>query len=121
MFPPIFQVAAASAAVKALLGSNPVRFWPFGEAPQGTALPYAVWQVASGAPENYINERPDMDRFTLQIDVYAATGASARAVGAALRDAIETHAHITRWGGESKDEETGHYRLSFDCDWHVSR
>jgi hypothetical protein len=62
-----------------------------------------------------------MDGFTLQIDVYAATGSSSRAVGAALRDAIELRANITRWGGESKDEATSRYRLSFDVDWLTPR
>jgi hypothetical protein len=121
MFPPIFQVAAADPGVTALLGTAPVRLYPFGEAPEGTPLPYAVWQVASGSPENYLAGRPDLDGFTLQIDVYAATGASARAVGAALRDAIELRANITRWGGESRDPETGSYRISFDADWYVHR
>jgi len=121
MVPPIFEVAAADPAVTALLGSAPVRLYPFGEAPQGVMLPYAVWQLVSGAPENYLAGRPDLDGFTLQVDVYAGTGASARAVGAALRDAVELTAHVTRWGGESRDTETGRYRLSFDVDWLVSR
>ena len=121
MFPPIFQVAAADPGVTALLGIDPVRLYPFGEAPEGAALPYAVWQLVSGSPENYLAGRPDIDGFTLQIDVYAASGSSARAVGAALRDSIELRAHITRWGGESKDEETGRYRLSFDVDWLTPR
>lgn len=121
MFPPIFQVAAADPGVTALIGTGPVRLYPFGEAPEGVLLPYAVWQLVSGSPENYLAGRPDMDGFTLQVDVYAATGASARAVGAALRDSIELRAHITRWGGESKDEATGRYRLSFDVDWLTPR
>ena len=121
MYPPIFEVCKADAAVVALLGSNPLRFYPFGEAPQKVAKPYAVWQQVGGAPENYLAGRPDIDGFTLQIDVYAATGASARAVGAALRDSIELRAHVTRWGGESKDEATGRYRLSFDVDWLTPR
>lgn len=121
MVPPIFEMAAADPAATALLGSAPVRLYPFGEAPQGVTLPYAVWQLVSGAPENYLAGRPDIDGFTLQVDVYASTGASARAVGAALRDAVELTAHVTRWGGESRDTETGRYRLSFDVDWFVSR
>lgn len=121
MFPPIFQVAAADPGVTALLGNAPVRLFPFGEAPEGVTLPYAVWQLAAGSPENYLAGRPDMDGFTLQIDVYAATGSSARDVGAALRDAIELNAYIVRWGGESRDNETNRYRLSFDVDWLVHR
>ena len=121
MFPPIFQFVAASPAVTALLGTAPVRFWPFGEAPQGATLPYAVWQRVGGTPENYISNVPDADGYSIQVDVYAATGSSARAVAAALRDAIEPHAHIVGWRGESKDAETKHYRFGFDVDWLVQR
>lgn len=121
MFPPIFQVAAADPGVTNLLGAAPVRLWPFGEAPEGTALPYAVWQLASGSPENYINQRPDIDSFAIQVDCWATSATEARNVGKALRDAIEPHAHITRWGGESRDNETGNYRLSFDVDWLTPR
>ena len=121
MAPPLFSVCSASDAVKALLGTSPVRLWPFGEAAQGAAKPYAVWQVVGGAPENYINEPPDVDRFVVQVDVYADTGASARSVAETLRDAIEPHAHITAWRGESRDQETRLFRFSFDVGWIVQR
>lgn len=121
MFPPIFAACAAAPAVTALLGASPTRLYPFGEAPQGVAYPYAAWQTVGGAPENYLGDRPDLDSFALQVDVYADTAASARAVAIALRDAIEQHANITRWGGESKDPATGRYRVSFDVDWLTHR
>lgn len=121
MYAPIFTTASASSAVKALIGTSPVRLYLFGEAPQGVAKPYAVWQTISGTPENYINQVPDIDSYTLQIDIYAATASSARAVAQALRDAIEPVAHIVRWGGESRDEATGNYRFSYDVDWFVKR
>lgn len=121
MFPPIFATCAAAPGVTALLGASPTRLYPFGEAPHGVACPYAVWQTVGGVPENYLGDRPDIDSFSLQVDVYAETGASARAVAVALRDAIEPNAHITRWGGESRDPETGRYRVSFDVDWLTHR
>jgi hypothetical protein len=121
MYPPIFATCAASAAVKTLIGSSPVRLYPFGEAPQGVALPYVVWQTVYGAPENVISGTPSVDSYSLQVDVYAETGASARSVAEALRDAIEPAAHIVGWRGESRDRETQHYRFSFDVDWWVER
>lgn len=125
MFAPIFTVVAASSAVTAVLGTNPVRFWPFGDAPEktesGYALPYAVWQTVSGSPENYINQVPDLDAYTIQVDVYGLTGSSARAAAKALRDAIEPHAHIIAWRGESREKDTKLYRYSFDVDWFVPR
>lgn len=121
MYPPIFAVLNASAAVKALIGSGPVRAYPFGDAPQDVALPYVVWQTVSGSPENYINQVPDIDLFSLQVDVYAASSASARSVAAAVRDAVEPSAHIVAWRGEGRDPDTKHYRYSFDVDWFVHR
>lgn len=121
MYPPIFAALSASIAVKALIGSNPVRGYPFGGAPQGVAMPYVVWQTVGGLPENYLGQRPDIDSFTLQIDCYAATASAARAVAAAVRDAVEAHAHIVAWRGEERDPETMHYRYSFDVDWFVHR
>lgn len=125
MYPPIFSTVNV-AAVQALLQTapGPLRFYLFGEAPQNTPLPYAVWQTRGGSPENYLNQVPDMDLFSIQIDVYAspAQGPSrARSVARALRDAIEPVAHIVAWRGESVDPETRNYRSSFDVDWWVRR
>ncbi|WBM34147.1 DUF3168 domain-containing protein [Pseudomonas sp. NY11382] len=122
MTPPIVQACLQSSAVTALLGSGTaMRFYSFGEAEQGVAKPYAVWQVVSGSPENYLAGRPDADSITLQVDVYADTGEAARKVRDAIRDAIELDAYVTRWGVEGRDPETKNYRASFDVDWWVSR
>ncbi|VVN83833.1 DUF3168 domain-containing protein [Pseudomonas fluorescens] len=118
---PIFTVCAADAGVRALLGVTPHRLYPFGEAPEGVVKPYAVWQLVTGSPENYLAGRPDLDGFTLQVDVYALNAASARAVTSAIAHAIELKANVVRWGGESKDTATKLYRSSFDIDWLVPR
>ena len=121
MYAPVFQTISASATVKALIGSNPVRLYMFGYAPQGVTLPYAVWQQITGSPENYLGDTPDLDKFITQIDVYALTEQSARDVAKALSGAIEPVAYITAWRGESTDPKTLHKRFSFDVDWHVKR
>ena len=122
LFPPVFEICAQSAEVGELLGTAPLRLWPFGDAPQSNAtLPYAVWQTITGSPENYITGLPDIDSWTLQVDVYAQTATSARAVARALRDAIEPNAHIIAWRGESIEAETRNYRSSFDVDWFTQR
>jgi hypothetical protein len=118
---PIFLVCSASEVVTQLLGSNPTRLYPFGQAPQNVAKPYAVWQVIGGNPDNYISGRPDTDMFSLQVDVYAESGSSASNVGDAIRTAIELDAYTTNYNGDSRDEQTDHYRHSFDVDWIVSR
>lgn len=122
MTPPIVQACLNSPAVTALLGvGTAMRLYSFGEAEQGVAKPYAVWQVVSGSPENYLAGRPDADSVTLQVDVYASTGDRARQVRDAIRDAIELDAYITRWGAEGRDPETKSFRASFDADWIVLR
>ncbi|MDT9643106.1 MULTISPECIES: DUF3168 domain-containing protein [Pseudomonas] len=122
MTAPIYEVCAQDPGVIALLGSGAsMRLYSFGEAPEGVAKPYAVWQLISGNPENYLAGRPDADGFTLQVDVYGTTGPSVRAVRDAIRDAIELRAYIARWGGEGRDPATKNYRTSFDVDWIVQR
>jgi hypothetical protein len=121
MAAPIFKVCAAAPAVTALLGASPVRLYPFGEAPQGVAKPYAVWQCISGSPINYVSGRPDTDRYGLQVDVYADTGAVADQVAAAIRRAIELQAHVTGFNLEGRDPTTKNYRKSFDVAWLVSQ
>ena len=122
MTPPIFQLCSQAAAVTALLGAGAnLRLYSFGEAPEGVAKPYAVWQLVNGAPENYLSGRPDADGITLQVDVYGTTSTSVRQVRDAIRDAIELSAYVTRWGGEALDSTTKNYRTGFDVDWIVLR
>ena len=123
MFPPVFAIAAADGSVTALLGSggtgDPVRLWAFGEAPrdeQGNpagGTPYAVWQIVTGTPENYLDRTPDSDTFGVQIDSYAESMSQAREVAQALRDCLEPEGHITSWNGEWKDFPTNLFRVTF--------
>lgn len=124
---PIFQVCRNDLAVHDALWweSAPdgpeLRLYMFGMAPQNVQKPYAVWQVVGGFPENYLAGRPDTERHSLQIDVYANSASQARSVLAAIESAIELNCYVTRYGGESKDPETGSYRSSMDVDWHTYR
>lgn len=121
MIAPIFAVCSASPAVNNLIGGDILRLYPFGVQDDNVTYPYAVWQNISGEPENYLAQRPDADFYTLQVDAYADSPDEVIAVAAALRDAIEPHAFITRWGNQEIDSETKRYRYSFDVDWIVRR
>lgn len=121
MYPPLFSIVSLDATVLSVFGSNPVRVFPFGNAPEGIALPYAVWQTIAGSPENYVSNTPDIDSFMVQIDVYAENAADARNGAEALRDALEPHAHIVAWRGESVDYGTSNYRYSFDINFFTAR
>ncbi len=91
-----------------------VRLYPCGEAPQGVVSPYATWVVISGSPGNYLGDRPDVDGYTVQIDVWGDTDASVTDVARALRDALEPAAYVVSWRGTGRDKETKRYRFSFD-------
>jgi hypothetical protein len=119
--PPVFSTCFASATLKSLLGSSPMRLYIFGEAEQNTQRPYAVWQLIGGSPDNYLGRAPDVDRFSVQFDVYAETAASARDVAAAIRSTIETTANVVNYSLEARDPETRLYRYSFGADWIVRR
>ncbi len=120
MSAPIFKVCSADPGVTGLLGTSPTRLYPFGEAPQGVAKPYAVWQVISGLPLNYVSGRPDTDRYGLQIDVYADMGSEAETIGRAICTAIELDAYVTGFNMAARDQETKNYRYSFDVAWLVT-
>lgn len=118
---PIFTILAGSTDVTGLLGTSPTRVFPFGEAPQGVTYPYLTWQIVSGSPENYIDRTPDIDNYIIQVDIWANTGISANQVAEAVRDAIEPHAYIVSWRGESISPDTKRARVSFDISWFVNR
>lgn len=125
MIPPVFATLNASSAVKALIGSNPVRAYQFGRAPQpgssGYAVPYVTWQLIGGTPENYLAQAPDIDSLTVQVDCWGESADSARTVADAVRNALQAVAYIVSWQGESKDPDTQKYRYSFDVDFYTSR
>ena len=126
MYPPIFPIASGSVQVRAYLGTNPVRFYPFSRAPgpnePGYAKPYAVHQLVYGNPENTLSCTPDIDMSGLQVDVYADSAESARDAAMALRDAIESAGnHVVAYNGEEVERETGLYRVGFTAEFWTNR
>ena len=121
MTPPVFPLVASDSDCLDLLGDNPVRFYPFGEAPQHVVLPYATWQMVSGVPENYMDCPPDIDSISVQVDVWAYTQGDAKAVFAAVRRALETDAHIVGVGLEGREPDTRIYRISLTVDFWTER
>lgn len=114
----IFTLIAGNPACTALLGSNPVRFYPFTTAPQAGAKPYAVWQLVNGNPHNLLACPAPLDQYTVQLDVYAKRADEARRIAVALRAALEADNHytMTNWAREDYEPDTQLYRVSFDAD-----
>lgn len=116
MNPTLFSILNNSAAVKAVLGSNPLRFFPWGRATQDTQKPYAVYSVYNGNPENYLGNIPDIDNKGTQINIYGDTSASVQAAYMAIRDTLEPIAHMTSFTTPDLDAQTDLYscRMEFD-------
>lgn len=118
MIPPLFPLISASVTA---LGSNPIRFYPHGQAIQTTPKPYATWQIVAGTPENYLGNLPDVDAALIQIDVWADTQSSASSAADQIRDALEGRMHMTSFGNTERDETTQLYRYRMDFSFWVPR
>lgn len=116
MNPPVFPIISADAACLAVLGSNPVRFYPWGRAPQNSKKVYAVYTVYNAVPENYLGDLPDIDNKGVQINVYADSPSELDAAFTAIRNALEPHAHMTNFANFDPDNETDllSVRMEFD-------
>ncbi len=118
---PVFALLNASSPVKALLGTSPLRAWPFGDAPEEGERPYATWSVLTGLPQNRMDSAPDTDAHTVQVDIWAETAASCRACYAAVRDALEPAGHMTNFALAERDQDTKLYRARMEFDFFTAR
>jgi hypothetical protein len=121
MLPPVLQTLKASAAVKAIVGTNPPRIYRHGSAPQDASNPYLTWFVVTGTPENTLSELPLVDRVGVQIDCWHQTDAGVVALAEAVRDAIEPVAHMTAMPVNLREPETKLYRIALQFDWWLDR
>jgi hypothetical protein len=122
MTPSVFAIVSASSACRAVLGSPPnMRFYPFGEAPQGKPPVYAVWQMPFSTPANYLGQVPDADNARVQIDVYGTDQAAVTTAGLAIRDAIQEHANMINAAQRPRDPTTRNYGYMLDFEFVTDR
>lgn len=117
IYPKIFEKVSLDQNVKNILGTNPLRFYPFGQSPQQIAKTglYAVWQTTSGNPQNTLHCPPKSDIFFIQIDVYGDKIDDVRNAATALIEAIQKFAWVDGFNGEDFDFTTKRHRYSFNC------
>lgn len=121
---PLYDLLRDNAGVRALLAVSPtgrIRVYPWGEAPQDTTKPYAVYSLISGVPENYLGQVPDTDNKVFQVNVYAKAGDAATDVAEAIRDALEPYSHMTRFDMLLKEPDTDLYPVSMDFSFWQNR
>lgn len=121
MIPSLFTILNDNNTVKGLLGSSPLRVFPWGEAPPNVTKPYATYGVFSGNPVNTMGETPQIDIDGTQVDVWGLTGSSVLSVANAIRNALQTYAHMTSYENSGRDEETKLFHCRMDFDFFTSR
>lgn len=121
--PSLFEILNENNNVKVLLGANPLRVFPWGEAPHSEKLlkPYATYGVYSGIPENFLGETPDIDNHGTQVDIYSTSGKNCENCFIAIRDAIEPYAHMTNFSLPIRDPATQLYSARLEFDFWESR
>lgn len=113
----VFEMVYDDPNVQAVFGTNPLRFYPFGNAPQGAgdSAVYAVWQNVTATPANSLCCAPNADSWVVQIDVYAKDVETVREGATALIECLENKCWVQTLRGETRDFETKRFRYSFDC------
>lgn len=107
----LFALVKASPACTALLGTDPVRFFEFGQAPQLETLPYVTHQFVTGTPYNALDGGAAADHITVQVDVWAESSAQCKAIADTVRAAVENACHVTAWLGTNREEDL--FRTTF--------
>lgn len=123
MLPQVFPLLRDNVAVTALIGSNPVRAYRHGTAPQSVVAPYVTWFVVTGNPENTLEDLPRIDRYEVQVDCWSENtgtgGTQVENLAEAVRNAIEPSAHMTAVVANTRDQETQRYRIGLQFTfWH---
>ena len=122
MLPRILHILTAAPAVTALIGAgtnpvtDPVRAYRHGDAPQDVKKPYVTWSVPGGAAENTF-EGADADVFRTQVDCWSDKDAEIEVLAAAVRAALEPHAHLVAYIADERDSVTKRYRMGFTFDF----
>lgn len=121
MIADIFPLLAANPAVTALVGTNPVRIFPFANAPQETEKPYVTYGTYNGIPQNYLDRVPDVDNLGTQINIWAESANDCLDLSIAIRDTLEPYGHMTSFQSLTRDPETQLFTAQLEFDFWKNR
>lgn len=116
MLPAVFPLLKNAPAVTALIGTNPVRVYRHGSAPQDVLRPYVTWSVPGGTAENTF-QGADADFFRVQVDCWSDDDTQIETLAAAVRAALEPAAHLVAYLADERDFDTKRFRMSFAFDF----
>lgn len=128
MTAPVYLALSGDSGVTALCAT---RIYPAGIVPQEVVtFPVIVFQTVTGSAENVQSGNAPTDYERVQIDCWGMTMASADAMFAAARAALENipamkalgfAATLSNFNGDSYESDTKRYRNSTDWDFYMLR
>lgn len=119
--PPVFTALAAASDVTDIIGTNPVRCYLFGEAPQDVAQPFVTWTIVSSVPENCLEGLPVVDNDRVQVDCWARDPLTCINLATAVRDTLEAKTHMINKLNMQRDPDTRYYRWMLEFSFWTGR
>lgn len=118
MFPKVKETLSTP-AVSAIVGQ---RIAPFGEISQDQTRPYVTWYVVADAPHDNLSDAPPSDFTTVHIDGWSADAQQAKALGEALRAALDAQLICNRTVINTREPSgTRLYRIGLEADFITNR
>lgn len=127
MLPSLFNLLRADAAVTAILGTAPMRFYRHGAAPQQPPVttPYVTQVMISGVPALQLDGLPPLDTCRIQVSCWSTNGGTGptavNTLAGVVRDCIEQRWHITDIRDMGQDPDTMRFRVDLDVTIHDMR
>lgn len=118
MIPPVYELLTGDATVSGLVGD---RVYRHGLAPQTVDRPYVTWVVIGGHAEGYLSGRPGIDQELAQIDCWADTVQSCKAVMLAVVAALELNGYMAGMPADTYEDETQLYRYMLQFQFWTTR
>lgn len=105
---------------KTLQDGQIFRVFLAGLAPDDVKLPYVVWQQIARTPFNNIGDRPQMDKYLIQIDVYSNDYTQAHDIAQEIERILELEYRV-RGSRIEQDSMTKHYRVMLEVEMLIPR
>lgn len=121
MTPDLFPILNDSVQVRLLLGSNPLRVYPWHRAPQNPRKPYATYGVISATPQSALACPASLDNQIVQVDIWSETGESCERCFEAIRNAVEGEVVLQSYSTPARDDDTELYRAIMEFSFWKSR
>lgn len=113
---PIFKLLKQSDVLKQHLQDKQIfRLFLAGLAPDEVKLPYVVWQQISRNPLNTLGDRPKMDDYLIQIDVYSNQLQQAQDIAYEIERILEIECRV-RGSRIGQDPITKNFRVLLEVE-----